>query len=156
MSFTTDDTIGELIEAGARVLMFRGSWEPGDDDADVPEAMAAELADIAQQPCEVCAENGLCRTGYDVADHWHIRRREEYEWSLPVWVCACGHEFKIIDAATRRFFFEIGEDGLLGDDTGYIEYQSKNQVKHSDVCTGCSRMFASTIADRVNPQQALF
>ena len=53
--------------------------------------------------------------------------------------------------------FEALDDGLLGDLVGYVRFDSKRQkVKHSDLCPGCKHKFADTIADQLDPQQALF
>ena len=55
-------------------------------------------------------------------------------------------------------FPRADDDGTyrLGDPAGVINRNAKGQVKHSDRCPACARRFADTVADGVNPQQALF
>jgi hypothetical protein len=148
-------TLLELVEEAANVLAWRGWWEPGDDDASVPDWLVAELTEIAQRPCEVCVtEAGWCRHPDEVADHFLARRQEEWERSWPTWECMCGRVFKVLAGAEE--FYDLADDGLVGDHVGRIRRDSKGRVKHSDVCPGCGRVFAETIAEQTRPQQAFF
>jgi hypothetical protein len=172
-----------LIEDAANILAWRGWWEPDGEDGYVPDDLVAELAEIAQRPCPVCiTDEGFCRTPDEVADHFLARRQEEWERSWPVWTCDCGHAYKVLPEMGREDFYEVADNGfhgplclvaddpcehescaeifhvgcLPGDRVGFIRRNSKGQVKHSDVCRGCGRAFATVMAAQANPQQALF
>ena len=132
----------ELLEEAARYLAFRGSWEPGDSDGFVDPEMVSELIAAALDPCPVCrTEDGLCRNGSDLADHWEHRRRQAWERSLPVWACPCGRPFKVVPEFGAETYFEACEDGLFGDVAGYVK-RAKERVTRSDACPGCRRPFA--------------
>jgi len=171
----------DLIEDAANILAWRGWWEPGDEDSFVPDELVTELIEAARAPCEVCSTpEGVCSTPDEVADHFLARKQEEWERSWPAWACNCGHVYKLLNEE----FFEVADNGfhgpfcagmageqdcphpscasillgghLPGDRAGCIRRGSKNRVKHSDACRGCGCKFADTIADQLNPQQALF
>ncbi|MEV4116319.1 hypothetical protein [Nonomuraea sp. NPDC049695] len=145
--------VGAAVEDAANYLTMRGYLDPDGDE--FPAWVLAELAELYHAgACEFCPG---ALTGSTLADHFLTRKQEEYERSIPTWVCECGWTFKVLPDPRGEAYFAARADGLLGDLIGYIRLDSTRQkVKHSDACPGCTRTFADTIAGQLNPQQALF
>lgn len=151
----------ELVEEAAYVLACRGWWEPADDDEDfIPGWLADELTLIAGWPCTVCADqHQVCRTGYDVADHFLAMRQDSWERSWPAWTCTCGRIYKVLGGQLSEDFYEVADASwfsLPGDRVGQIQRNAKGKVKHSDRCPGCGETFADVLAEQLNPQHRLF
>jgi hypothetical protein len=148
-----------LIEAAATYLCRRGHVDP-DLDGYIPADVAAELAELAAAGrCPSCPGAGLAPDA--LADHWETAKTEEYERSLPVWACDCGVSYKLLrepasPSSGRVEFYHARRGGLLGDAAGFAAYDSKGRVKRSSACPACGRRFADMLADRADPQLALF
>jgi hypothetical protein len=145
--------LGALVEDAANYLAMRGYLDP--DAEEWPDWVLAELVDVYQAgPCPTCHEP---LNGSDLADHFLALKQDEYERSLPTWGRDCGAVYKILLVfGIHEHFFAVRDDGLLGDEVGVITRKSKGEVSRSDACPACGRRFADTIADRADPQQALF
>jgi hypothetical protein len=146
-----------LVEEAAYVLACRGWWESADEDEDyIPDWLAEELTLIAGWPCTVCADqHQVCRTGYDVADHFLALRQETWERSWPAWTCTCGRVYKVLAGGNlTEDFYEVADDSwfsLPGDRIGGVRRNAKGKVKHSDRCPGCGMAFADVIAEQSDP-----
>lgn len=145
--------VGAAVEDAAHYLAMRGYLDP--DVEELPHWVLAELADLYQGgPCQSCPGT---LSGSNLADHFLNRKQEEYERSVPTWACGCGRTFKVLAEPRSEAYFEARPDGLMGDLVGHVRLDSKRQkVKHSDACPGCKHRFADTVAEQLNPQQALF
>jgi len=147
-------TVLDIIYAAADILSWHDYLDPEADELAAEDI--AELLDIyLAGPCEhLCLWFDLPQA---IADHWIARRRDEYERAAPVWECACGARYKCPAWwGNPEEFYHITADGLVGERAGTVKRTSKGKVKQSDCCPACDRRFADTIADRANPQQALF
>ncbi|GAA1614304.1 hypothetical protein GCM10009733_008130 [Nonomuraea maheshkhaliensis] len=144
---------GAAVEDAANYLAMRGYLDPNGDE--FPDWVLAELADLYQAgTCESCPGT---LTGSTLADHFLSRKQEEYERSVPTWECNCGRKFKVLPEPRGEAYFEARADGLMGDLIGYVRLDSQRQkAKHSDACPDCKHKFADTIAEQLDPQQALF
>ncbi len=145
--------LADLIEAAAHVLCMRGYLDP--EAEEWPDDLVAELVEVWHKgPCEVCPAWG---GPHALADHFLSRKQREYEQSLPVWTCDCGAVYKeLSEFFDQPGFWELCDDGLLGERIGGVRVNAKGHVKHSDKCPACGRSFADTIDRRTNPQQSLF
>jgi hypothetical protein len=146
-------SVMELIGDAATDLEMRGYLDP--EEEEIPPHVVALLLELY-----LAGACGL-RPGWPspatLADHALYRWQTEAEQGLPIWTCDCGAAYKLLAPwGNQEEFYQVGEDGCLGDPVGGIKRNSKGQVKHSDACPGCGRGFAGVIADRANPQQALF
>jgi hypothetical protein len=143
----------ELIEDAAYNLEARGYGELEDDV--LPPELAAELLDLYRAgPCELCPG---WPSPDNLAEHVITKWQVDYDRAAPVWVCDCGARFKCPAYwGNPEDFYHITDDGLVGDPVGGVKRDSKGKVKDSSVCPACGVRFADTIADRANPQQALF
>ncbi len=171
-----------LIDEAAGVLAWRGHAEPG--PGGWPPALLAELAELAADgPCNLCR---IPLAPDALADHWIAAKEDEYERSLPVWVCDCGAVYKVLTEYDGEHFYAAGDDGprgplcqgitfpagaadcphdscpevlfdrALGDQVGMIRRNRKGEVKHSDECPACGEKFADTVVRRTVPEGALF
>jgi hypothetical protein len=150
--------LGMVVEDAANYLAWRGELAP--EDGDWPYWILAGLTALArEEPC-----GPLCRVtsgGYihpsSLADHYHDRRQEEWEQTVPVWECGCGRRYKALREPPGLAFYQTREDGMLGEAAGCVELDAAGRtVKRSDACRGCGHRFADTITDRTDPQQSLF
>jgi len=147
-------SVMEMIEDAADVLCMRGYLDPEGDE--IPPEIVADLLDLY-----LAGQCGLC-PGWpspdNLAEHLLARKQEEWErFGIAPWWCDCGAIYKpLTEFGATTYYATTDPDGLLGDPAGVIKRNAKGQVKHSDRCPACARRFADTVADRVNPQQALF
>jgi hypothetical protein len=174
----------ELIEAAARVLCCRGYLDPH-DVGEWPDELAAELAALAALGCcplcpatltpDALASHWLaskedeygqslptwtcdCGAVYKMASGGDSEFYKLGDDALLGPLCAgaarpdsdedCAH-----DSCGDILF---GTGCSPGDLAGTIRKLSTGRVTHSDACPACGRRFADVIADRANPQQALF
>ncbi len=171
-----------VIEEAADVLAWRGYAEPGPDGW--PPQLLAELAAlVADGPGYLCP--APLRPD-DLADHWMAVKEDEYERSLPVWVCDCGAVYKVLAEYDGEHFYAAGDDGprgplcegitfpagdadcphdscpevlfdrALGDQAGVIRRNRKGEVRDSDKCRVCGEKFADTMVRQAVPEGALF
>ena len=135
--------LDQLAEAAARILACRGYVDPH-DVGEWPDELAGELA-------AALAEVGSCRscpvplTADALADHWLARKEDQYERSLPIWMCDCGAAYKLVSEwSGHSEFYKLGDDALLGPlCTGAARPDGDEDCAH-DSCgdilfgTGCS------------------
>jgi len=135
----------ELIEDAAAVLAMRGYLDPDEDE--IPPDVARELAELATEGvCGTCLGRDLLPDA--LADHFLVRKQEEWERGVPVWECDCGAPYKVIpDNAFQGGdeLYEAREDDLFGDLAGRIRRDRKGRIKHSDTCGKCGASFAETM-----------
>jgi hypothetical protein len=166
-----------LADEAAHLRAWRGYAEPGPDRWP-PELLAGLAALAADGPVPLRPDA--------LAGYWLSVQEDEWEHSLPVWVCGCGAVYKVLTEYDGEHFCTAGDDGprgplcegitfpagdadcphdscpeilfgrALGDPAGRIRRNRKGQVKQSDQCLVCGVRFADTIVRQTVPREALF